>query len=188
MSLLSRYLNWSRRGKKSTAKRFKLIYAWANPEIPKYNNAPYVYVFKVTAIGSESESIQSNAIERSRSVRRFVQQYIIGQDSQRTSDLADSQRSSIWAEIIPSRQRPATHRVELGILRKESGIPRSQFFSEYFCFAPLNNKSSDRVAVQIAGFVASQLEDARVFDGAAIERNRAYWMLCIMAGWRLYGR
>jgi hypothetical protein len=93
----------------------------------------------------------------------------------------------LWDQVIPSASRLATHRLELGILRKRSGLPRSAFFVEYFCFLSFDGKDSDRVAIQIAGFLASQLEDSRVFDGEALANSKAYWLAGILAAWKEFG-
>jgi hypothetical protein len=187
MGLLESVLRWGK-AKDSAAKpkEFRLLYGWASPKVANLLNTPYVYAFTISTIAPEA---QSRGLRSGRKMRRIVLSELVRPDSLGGFDSANQIRLDIWDEIIPSQNRPATHRIELGILRKKSGIPRSAFFGDYFCFTPIGNqKSSDRVAIQIAGFLARQLEEAQVFDGAAIGDNRTYWLMCIFAAWKEFGR
>lgn len=181
-----KFLQWILRwkdAKKSPPKKkaFELIYGWANPRVDALSPCPYAYVFKV------SPSYTQNGLRSGRRIRRTVFSQIIMPNSFRRVSDANKMAADIWDEIIPSIARTATHRIEIGILRKGSGVPRSPFFSEYFCFDS-KIKTSDRVAIQIAGFLADQLEEAKVFEGAAIGERQTYWLLCIYAGWKQFGR
>lgn len=166
-------------------KEFKIVYGWASPKVAKLLNCPYIYVFKLTTV--DGAAVRSG-LRRGIQSRGYVFSKLLFKSSSNGGGEIDGEIANIWNEIIPSNRRPPTHRVELGILRKGSGIPRSPLFSEYFCFTPLNGKTSDQVAIQIAGFVASELECVQSFDGERIGDNRAYWMLCIYAAWKEFGR
>jgi hypothetical protein len=48
------------------------------------------------------------------------------------------------------------------------------------------HKASDRIAIQIAGFVADQLSEFKVFEGEAIDGNKLYWLMCVHAAWKRY--
>lgn len=187
MGLLQSILKWGKaKDSAGVPKEFRLLYGWANPAVPNLLNTPYVYVFTIQPI---APSALAKAPGRGRAMRQIVLAELLCADSFGGVDANNQDRLDIWDEIIPSQSRPATHRVELGILRKKSGIPRSAFFSDYFCFAPMTNgKTSDRVAIQIAGFLAKQLEEAQVFDGAAIGNNKTYWLMCVFAAWKEFGR
>lgn len=187
MKLLRSWLKWGKSEKVPDIKKkgFKLIYGWASPQKPALSPCPYTYVFTVLPIQPYIE----NGLRSGTRTRRIVFSQIIMPNSYRRVNDASKGAADIWGEIIPSQSRPPTHRIEIGILRKGSGVPRSAFFSEYFCFAAINNqKASDRIAIQIAGFLADQLEECDVFEGAAIGGNKTYWLLCIYAAWKRFGR
>jgi hypothetical protein len=180
------WLKWGKSKKVPDSKKkgFDLIYGWASPQKAALSPCPYVYIFKITSPHYSEAGLRSG-----RRTRRAVFSQLFSENSYRRIDDPNKVAADIWDEIIPSEHRPATHRIEIGILRKGSGVPRSPFFSEYFCFKASGiHKSSDRVAVQIAGFVADQLEECDIFDGAAIGGNPMYWRLCIYAAWKRYGR
>lgn len=187
MGLLQSILKWGKaKDSAGVPKEFRLLYGWANPAVPNLLNTPYVYVFSIQPI---APSALANGLRKGRKMRGVVLSEFICATSCGDFDADTQQRLDIWDEIIPSQSRPPTHRVELGILRKKSGIPRSAFFSDYFCFAPITNgKTSDRIAIQIAGFLAKQLEEAQVFNGAAIGDNKTYWLMCVFAAWKEFGR
>lgn len=155
----------------------KVIYRWTS-HLPSVLS-PYTYVFKV------SPAYSGYGLASGRRVRKTIFSQLYGKNSfVYPSEVANA--AGIWDEILPSETRPATHRIEIGVLRKGSGIPRSPFFLEYFCF-DTKIKSSDRIAYQIAGFLADQLDESECFDGAAIEETQqTYWLLCIYAGWKQF--
>lgn len=187
MNFLRSRLRWGKSRKVPDIKKksFKLIYGWASPQIAALSPCPYIYVFSILP----SSRYVENGLRSGRRTRRIVFSEVILPNSYRRQSDANKMAADIWNEIIPSELRPATHRIEIGILRKGSSIPRSPFFSEYFCFSAIKSgKSSDRIVVQIAGFVADQLEECKVFDGAAIEGNKTYWLMVIYAGWKQFGR
>lgn len=182
LKFLRSILRWGNQKESPPKKKpFELIYGWASPIAAALSPCPYTYVFKISPVYSES------GLRSGGRVRRTVFSQIIMPNSFRRVSDANKMAADIWDEIIVSESRPATHRIEIGILRKGSGVPRSPFFSEYFCFES-KIKTSDRVAIQIAGFLADQLEEAKVFEGAAIGENQTYWLLCIYAGWKQFGR
>ena len=178
-----------RGGSKRTAKKaapskaVQLIYGWASPQIPTHQNSPYVYVFRVSPIADSR--IAARSAQKSESLRRFIRKHLDLQDASIGEFERGKEFGRIWNAIIPSVSRPATHRIELGILRKGSGIARSAFFVEYFCFAPttINGRDADTAAIRIAGFLASQLKDSRVFDGGALANSKAYWLFAVLAAW-----
>lgn len=178
MNFLRSILRW-RSKEKIAPKRpeFKVIYRWTSllPSVL----SPYTYVFKISsAAASKKYGLQSG-----RRVREIIFKQLYSKNSFcYPHEVAKT--ASLWAEIIPSEARPATHRIEIGIIRKASGSLGSPFFSEYFCFDS-KHKTSDRIAIQIAGFLADQLDEARNFDGAAIEVSRhTFWLMCVFAGWK----
>ena len=180
-------LRWEKSRKVPDIKRkdFKLVYGWASPQIAALSPCPYIYVFSI----SPSSRYAKNGLRSGRRTRQIVFSEVILPNSYRRQSDANKMAADIWNEIIPSDSRAATHRFEIGILRKGSETPRSPFFSEYFCFSAINSrKASDRIAIQIAGFVADQLEECKVFDGAAIEGNKTYWLMVVYAGWKFFGR
>lgn len=166
-------------------KEFRILYGWASPKIPNLASAPYIYVFKITCL--DGNAIDAGLRSGAR-LRKYVLKNLVFPTASGGIGATCRENIGIWNEIIPSSKRHPTHRIELGVLRKKSGIPRSALFSEYFCFTPINNKTSDRVAIQIAGFVASELEKVQSFDGARIRDNRAYWLLCVFSAWKQFGR
>jgi hypothetical protein len=185
MKFLRWRLKWGKSEKVPDSKKkgFELIYGWASPQKIALSPCPYVYIFKV------SPQYSVYGLRSGRRTRRIVLSQFFSKDSYRRINDPNKAAVDIWDEIIPSEQRLATHRIEIGILRKGSGVPRSPFFSEYFCFESVGiNKTSDRIAIQIAGFLADQLEECGVFEGAAIADNQTYWLLCIYAAWKRFGR
>jgi hypothetical protein len=166
-----------------SSKAVQLIYGWASPQIPAHQNSPYVYVFRVSPIADTRIAYRS--AQKSESLRRFIRKHLDLQDSSVDEFERGKEFGRLWNAIIPSDSRPATHRIELGILRKGSGIGRSAFFVEYFCFAPItvDGRDADTAAIRIAGFLASQLKDSRVFDGGALTSSKAHWLFAIQAAW-----
>ena len=183
MSFVKRWKHlWKNTKKKSTQKELYLIYGWASLRVPKGNRCPYVYIFQINTVPNGNAI--PIAVNKGRLFRRFVHEHLLWEVPPGTEYGPNTELIRDYDEIIPSAARLPTHRLEMGILRKESGIPRSPFFVEYFCFLPFNGKDSNRVAIRTAGFLASQLEDARVFEGEALKGSKAYWSAAIMAAWR----
>lgn len=175
MKFLRSILKWKSSEKIAPKQAEKVIYRWTSALPPILS--PYTYVVKVPP------AYRDRSIGSARRVRSVIFPQLYGKNSFVYADQLDY-AASVWNEIIPSTERPATHRIEIGLLRKGSGSPKSPFFIEYFCFDTMH-KSSDRIAIQIAGFVAEQLDEAEEFDGAAIkETQQTYWLLCIYAGWK----
>lgn len=172
---------WQNKAKPSR-KEFHLIYGWASLYIPSNQRCPYVYVFRITPL--PSGDALPRGVTRGQSLRRFIHENLLWEAASFSESATNQELIRCWDEIIPSATRLPTHRLEMGILRKNSGIPRSPFFTEYFCFLPFDGRASDKVAVRIAGFLASQLEDTQGFQGEALKSSKAYWLAAILAGWR----
>ena len=166
-------------------KEIYLIYGWASLKIPALNKCPYVYVFRIQALPN-GDAFPS-AVRRGRSLRRFICENLLWEVPPGTFNGPNEELIRVWDQIIPSPSRLPTHRLEMGILRKGSGVPRSPFFDEYFCFLSYSGKDSDKVAIRIAGFLASQLEDTQGFEGEALKNSRAYWLAAVFAAWKRFG-
>ena len=176
---------WQNSSSTPIRKELDLIYGWVSLFIPAHQRCPYVYVFRITPLPNGGAI--PNGVTRGRSLRRFVHENLFWEAATFSKSPSNQELVRCWDEIIPSVARLPTHRLEMGILRKNSGLPRSAFFVEYFCFLPLNGTSSDRVAVRIAGFLASQLEDTQGFQGEALKNSRAYWLAAVLAAWKRLG-
>jgi hypothetical protein len=177
---------WTKNSKATSAKEFRLLYGWANPAVPPYQQCPYVYLWKITPTASLAIT---KGIQKGAKMRETVLEELIFEGPLDRLDCGYKNPLGAWNEIIPTGRRTPTHRIELGILRKKSGIPRSAFFSEYFCFTPIGTaKTSDQIAIQVAGFLASQLKEVKVFDGVAIGGHKSYWLMCVYAAWKQFGR
>lgn len=177
MKFLRSILKWKSSEKITPKQSEKVIYRWTSA-LP-LALSPYNYVVKI------SPTYPDRSIGSARRVRKIIFPQLYSKNSFVYADQLDY-AADLWNEIIPSTTRPATHRIEIGVLRKDSAALRSPFFVEYFCF-DTQFKSSDRIAIQIAGFVAEQLDEVGVFEGAAIgERQQTYWLLCVYAGWKQF--
>jgi hypothetical protein len=176
---------WQNNDKSPIRKELQIIYGWASIRVPVYQRCPYVYVFRLRAVPN-GDAIP-NAVRRGRELRQFVCENLLWETTSLPNSAANRELLRYWDEIIPAPARLPTHRLELGILRKQSGIPRSPFFDEYFCFLSFSGKDSDRVARRIAGFLSSQMEDTQGFQGEALKNSRAYWLAAILAAWKQFG-
>ena len=177
MKFLRSILKWKHSKEITPKQAEKVIYRWTSA-LP-LTLSPYTYVVKIFPTHPD------RSLGSARRVRAVIFPQLYGENSFVYADQLDY-AASIWNEIIPSTERPATHRIEIGVLRKNGGTLRSPFFVEYFCFST-QFKSSDRIAIQIAGFLAEQLDEVGVFEGAAIgQRQQTYWLLCVYAGWKQF--
>ena len=170
---------------KANAKRkeFNLIYGWAALRVPQNQRCPYVYVFKIVTL-SNGDSIPIG-VTRGRELRKFVHQNVLWKsDLDRCYDTVGQDLIPLWDQIIPSASRLPTHRLEMGVMLKNSDIPRSSFFNEYFCFLPLNGKDSNRAAIKIAGFLSHRLKETGDFNGGALNGGKTYWLIAIMSAWK----
>ncbi len=173
---------WQNRSK-SDCKEFDSIYGWVSPKVPVGQRCPYVYVFRIKPIPN-GDAIP-NGVERGRELRSFVHKNVLWKTQLGDRlDTVGQDLISDWDKIIPSAARLPTHRLEMGIMRKNSGIPRSSFFDEYFCFLPVSGRDSDKVAIRIAGFLALQLKESKNFDGEALKSSKIYWLVAILAAWK----
>jgi len=173
---------------KASANRKELIviYAWISLKTLPNKRCPYAYVFKIVPI-SNGDSIPIG-FERGRELRRFVHAHVLWKDGlDYCMDTMGQNVVPLWDQIIPSTSRLPTHRLELGLMRKGSKIPRSPFFNEYFCFLPLDGGDSNGSAIRIGGFLASRLKEINNFDGDALISGKAYWLSAIMAAWKQLG-
>ena len=183
MKLLRKWRKqWQNRGESDRKELFP-IYGWVSPKVPYERMSSYVYVFKIKPV-SNGDALP-NGVERGRSLRKFVHQNVLWKTQ--LGDSLDTVGSNLihdWDQIIPTAARLPTHRLEMGILRKGSNVPRSPFFDEYFCFLPMDGRDSDRAAIRIAGFLALRLKESRDFDGEALKLSRVYWLAAILVAWK----
>lgn len=176
------------RNSRDTEKRPKeliLIYGWASLYVPRYKRCPYVYIWKI--VPQPNGNAIPTGFSEGRRLRRFVQENLLWQIASDPQPPLNQTLLDRWNQIIPSPARLPTHRVEMGILRKGSGIPRSPFFVEYFCFLPYNGRDSNKVATRIAGVLANRVEELGNYDGEALDKNRAYWLAAVLCAWKEFG-
>lgn len=168
---------------KSKCKELYPIYGWVSPKVPVSQRCPYVYVFRIKPV-SNGDAIP-HGFERGRILRGFVHQNVLWKTQLGSGiDTVGSNLIHDWDQIIPSAARLPTHRLEMGILRKGSKIPRSPFFDEYFCFLPLYGGDSDKAAIRIAGFLTLRLKESKNFDGEALKLSKVYWLAAILVAWK----
>jgi hypothetical protein len=166
-------------------KEFSRIYGWASPYVPRYKRCPYVYVWKI--IPQPNGNAIPAGFSQGGRTRRFIHKNLLWEASSNPQSPLNQALLDRWNQILPSASRLPTHLVEMGILRKGSGIPRSPFFIEYFCFTPYNGKDSNKVAIRIAGFLSDRVEELGNYDGEALDDSRAYWLAAVLCAWSKFG-
>lgn len=183
MKLLKGWRNrWQNNGGPDRKELYPL-YGWVSPKVRFNPVSSYVYVFKIKP-ASNGDALP-HGVSRGRSLRAFVHQNVLWKSQ--LGDSIDPVGSNLihdWDQIIPTAARLPTHRLEMGILRKGSKVPRSPFFDEYFCFLPMDGSDSDRAAIRIAGFLALRLKESKNFDGEALKLSRVYWLAAILVAWK----
>ena len=164
-------------------KELYFLYGWVPRKVPFSKQCPYVVVFKIN-LQPNGDAIP-NGFAKGKLLRKFVHENVLWKSE--PNDRLDTVSQNLvqdWDQIIPSISRLPTHRLEMGIMRKKSGVPRSPFFDEYFCFLPMNGQDSDKAAIRIAGFLSSRLQDANDFQGEALKTSKVYWLVAILVAWK----